>query len=66
MVQLLDRYRRVSDGKEFAVTRLGDLLGAPLGEGRGRSITLESEDGERVESQDSSARGHGRFEPSDD
>ncbi len=63
MVQLLDRYRRLSDGKAFAIVGLGDLPATSSSLGVGRTITLEAEDGERVESQASTVRGHGRFEP---
>lgn len=57
MVQLLDRYRRISDGKEFAVLATGGLdLGS-----RDR-VALEAADGERLESTGSALRGQGQYE----
>lgn len=57
MVQLLDRYRRISDGKEFAVLATGGLTPAL----RDR-VALEAEDGERLESTGSALREEGRYE----
>lgn len=66
MAQLLDCYRRLSDGKAFVVVSLGSpTLTAPMLT-TSDHLTLEAEDGERVESQTSAVRGCGRFERIED
>ncbi len=53
------------DGKEFAVVSLGALKGIEDPQ-IGRHLTLEAEDGERIETKFSVIAGHGRFEKIDD
>ena len=61
MLQLLDRYRRLSDGKVFAILATG---GASPG-ARDR-VVAESEDGERLEGQGSSLLVVAQFERIED
>lgn len=63
MAQLLDRYRRLSDGKEFAITAV--RVPTPAAGGKA-GVTLDAEDGERVESFASTLRQPSRFERIDD
>lgn len=66
MAQLLDRYRRLSDGKAFVIVSLGcPTMSAPMLTTSDR-VSLEAEDGELIESQTSAVRGFGRFERMDD
>ncbi|RYZ68514.1 MAG: hypothetical protein EOP08_00380 [Proteobacteria bacterium] len=65
-MQLLDRYRRLSDGKLFAVISLGAPNVASPMLSTCDQVVLEAEDGEQVVSQTSAVRGHGQFERFED